>query len=429
MLSFSSRLLVLIALAFVASAPAQSALVTDLGPGCGGPAPILTATPPVPGNPVQFVVDTEFPNAHTWIFVSIGAPAPLPIFGLPCTVYVDLFNPSNFIQLVDSYTDAGGRLEFTIDIPNDPMLAGVQITAQARVWAAGGPIDGDHLSNGLRLTLGDSDPCLLIIDEDGIDNGMSTIEAAARRRGVTDAFLVNDDRPTEIGNPWLRWNTMYPGDVVLLPTGRVDDEGYFALPPNAPFNVSDFAEGLVPQHQLDPIPDVMPLRNPELRALVGRTCVAVVYDSDISINYVPLMGNLQGERLGRFAFTVLEVVLPGTLPESGSSESLVDLLVRVEGPMAGGFGFPIPLRDHEPDSIQLDEARWSMGQLTVVAGSNFAPSAVMTVSVDGILTEATMTFDSRRGRYVGVFDIATDIRGRRITLTTDEGGAYNDFVL
>ena len=38
----------------------------------------------------------------------------------------------------------------------------------------------------------------------------------------------------------------------------------------------------------------IPLRNLDLFGLVGRSCVAVVYDSDISMNYMPVQANLQG---------------------------------------------------------------------------------------------------------------------------------------
>jgi hypothetical protein len=42
--------------------------------------------------------------------------------------------------------------------------------------------------------------------------------------------------------------------------------------------------------------------------LIGKTVCAVVYDSDISINYGPLNGSLKGATLGIVAFTVTNVV-------------------------------------------------------------------------------------------------------------------------
>jgi hypothetical protein len=67
--------------------------------------------------------------------------------------------------------------------------------------------------------------------------------------------------------------------------------------------------GVPSQSRLDKIPAVMPLRALGLDALVGKNVCAVVYDSDISINYdkstFPFTsGNLQGETLGIVAFTV-----------------------------------------------------------------------------------------------------------------------------
>lgn len=74
-----------------------------------------------------------------------------------------------------------------------------------------------------------------------------------------------------------------------------------------------------PEVRLDKIPDVTPLRADGLYGLIDKTACAVVYESDVSINYSPLEGNLQGENLGTVAFQVLDVVyLPGfstgTLP-------------------------------------------------------------------------------------------------------------------
>ena len=102
---------------------------------------------------------------------------------------------------------------------------------------------------------------------------MRGIENAAAGHGVTDDFLVNDDRPTEIGNPPLRWNELFPGDVVLIPTGEVDDEGWFALPEHTPWLLEDFVAGVVPQDRLDKIADVMPLRNHELLECAGINVV------------------------------------------------------------------------------------------------------------------------------------------------------------
>jgi hypothetical protein len=118
--------------------------------------------------------------------------------------------------------------------------------------------------------------CLLIFDEEAIDNDMKTIEAAADCFGVKPDWLVNDDRPTETSNPDLRWNELCAANpdseccMVWEPTGQEDDEGVFALPPvieyyderprhchdtyEGPANydtfVADFIAGTVPQECL-----------------------------------------------------------------------------------------------------------------------------------------------------------------------------------
>ena len=283
--------------------------------------------------------------------------------------------------------------------------------------------------------------CVVIIDEDGIDNDMRSIEAAAASHDVTPDFLVNDDRPTEVGNPPLRWNELFPGDIKLLPTGQVDDEGWFALPEATPWPIADFVAGTIPQNQLDKIPDVMPLRNRDLVRLVGKTCVAVVYDSDISINYSPLNANLQGARYGLFSFTVLAVEVPGSLQESNSSTTLYDLWLRVEPPLIGDVPLQVTIRDHEPDSIQITKARYNQGTHTLIVKGrgNFGPGAHMTLSIDGVdagsnpsvppfLLEFPMIWNPSLGVYESLIFMMTpeDLRGRRVLISTDEGGSFRD---
>jgi hypothetical protein len=270
--------------------------------------------------------------------------------------------------------------------------------------------------------------CLVIIDEETIDNDIKTIEAAAASHNVEADWLVNDDKPTERKNPPLRWNEFFPGDIVIIPGGQVDDEGLFALPKDPPWSFLDFAAGNIPQSQLDKIDDVMPLRNHELYAMIGDTCTAVVYDSDISMNYHPIQGNLQGARYGLFTFTVLDVVVPGSLAESGSSTSLYDLVVRVESPQLPTFSHEITVRDHEPDSIQLlkHEYNAATDTVTVWGESNFSPGAIMTVSIDGFVLEAPMTYNAAQDRYEYSAVTPVNLDGRRVLISTDEGGSYRD---
>ena len=180
---------------------------------------------------------------------------------------------------------------------------------------------------------------LLILDEETIDNGISTIEAAASDLGVSAAELVNDDQPTEDGNPPLRWSDLWscgspnnpdpdPSCEVVLPSGQLCDEGVYVLPQDTPWSVGDFVAGTVPQSQLDEIVGVTPLHTAHLLDLVGTSCVAVVYDSDISMNYGPINGNLTGGRYGLLFFTVLDVIPPSESADSSSSQW--DLVVRID---------------------------------------------------------------------------------------------------
>ena len=189
----------------------------------------------------------------------------------------------------------------------------------------------------------------------------------------------------------------------------------------------------------------MPLRNQELVKLVGRTCVAVVYDSDISMNYEPIYANLQGERYGLFSFHVNDVQVPYRLPEAQSDNSLYELCMDVLPPQEPGLGLIVDIHDHEPDSIAIVRARWSNGTLTIRATSDFAPGsalanlhseAVMTVSVDepdGIACFPPFILEEpvphvSGNRYILEFDTPVDLRGRHVSIQTDEGGSYNAII-
>ena len=178
--------------------------------------------------------------------------------------------------------------------------------------------------------------------------------------------MVNDDQPTEVGNPPLLWSASYSCDdnascEVVLPSGQLCDEGVFALPQDTPWSVGDFVAGTVPQSALDEILGVTPLHTAHLMDLVGKSCVAVVYDSDISMNYGPINGNLKGARYGLLFFTVVDLIPPGSIPESGSSSSQWDLVVRIDpdhrrvnGPIDRGQYI---LQAHQRFTAVVDAAR------------------------------------------------------------------------
>lgn len=264
---------------------------------------------------------------------------------------------------------------------------------------------------------------LVLLGEQAVDNGISSIQTLAQLLGTTPEFLTNDGNTSLIGNPWLPWSLFYAGSEVTLPMGGPGNEAMFVLPSQLPFAFSTFVDGLVPQPALGQVPNVMPLRNHDLADLVGRTFVAVVYDSAIGINYQPLQSNLQGERYGLLAFTVLDVLLPGTISESGSSSSYYDLRVRIEAPMAVAGSYSVPLRDEPADSIQIDQAIWQNGLLTVTGTSAVGATATMTVSIDGFTFESPMVYAPSAAQYQARFRVVQNLVGRRVTISTLEGGS------
>ncbi|MCP4537374.1 MAG: hypothetical protein GY832_09520, partial [Chloroflexi bacterium] len=64
---------------------------------------------------------------------------------------------------------------------------------------------------------------------------------------------------------------------------------------------------------LDEVIGVAPLDNAAIQAMVGNTYGAVVFKSDVSMNYGPTEANLTGGRRGRFTFTVLDAQPCGAL--------------------------------------------------------------------------------------------------------------------
>ena len=223
------------------------------------------------------------------------------------------------------------------------------VVASGLVTAAGAQGLCGPMEDGLTL---------LIADEDFLDNGTSSVEFAAYDCGVTPDMLVNDEDPVEYGNPPLYWNAFCPGGEYWLPTGQIGDEGLFAPGMGTGLDLGMFVTGMIDQAYLDEIPDVRPLRDGPIAGLVGQSVVAVVYDSDVSINtggscYAPAFeANLQGDRYGLFFFTVFDVREAGFLPESRSSDILFEVLVRVDPvPMDYCWTFYV---DPDPDVADLN---------------------------------------------------------------------------
>jgi len=177
----------------------------------------------------------------------------------------------------------------------------------------------------------------LVIDEDSIDNGIEPNDFSGDD--------VNEDN-AEVGvRTQLPFFADNVGETITLHTGEVGDEGWFALKtiPDSWVDEGPTDNGLrnyllagpglgTPdvngdrESLLDKIPDVTPLRATGLELLEGQTVCAVVYDSDISINYDPLDGSLKGANLGTVAFKVTSVTPLVGFSSSSLPEVEVDIL-------------------------------------------------------------------------------------------------------
>ncbi|UTW13429.1 DUF11 domain-containing protein [Marinobacterium rhizophilum] len=171
----------------------------------------------------------------------------------------------------------------------------------------------------------------LIIDEDSIDNNHywwdDGVIPSQNNDNEFSAWDVNDDKAAEGLRDILRFFDVNVGWTIQLFTGQVGDEGWFApqfIPNNWNSHDPDgnglhaYIDGLVPQNKLDKVRNVTPLRSTGLHGLEGGDYCAVVYDSDVSINYGPLNGNLQGANYGIVAFHVL---IDGVKKANGFSSS------------------------------------------------------------------------------------------------------------
>jgi len=183
----------------------------------------------------------------------------------------------------------------------------------------------------------------LLIDEDSIDNGSPP--------NFFSDVAVNDQKAgIGLRAPLPAFDVPNVGERLILHTGEVGDEGWFALktiPPSwAETDPTDdglrnfvgvgnllgpgLGAGTDPEALLDKIPDVTPLRASGLKLLEGQQVCAVVYDSDISMNYGPLSGGLKGSNLGIVALKVLSVTLLTGFSSSSLPQVEVEILNAIE---------------------------------------------------------------------------------------------------
>ena len=183
-------------------------------------------------------------------------------------------------------------------------------------------------------TISNTEAVFLIIDEESIDNGNEPNDFSE--------VDVNDQLAAIGIRTPLKYFQDNVGNEIELYTGDVGDEGWHALKtiPTSWVDAGPTENGLrnylTPgpglgggeddrEVLLDKIPNVTPLRASAISMLKGKTILALVYDSDVSINYSPLNGNLMGSNLGLVAFDVLDAFER----TDGSTGSLPRVLVRI----------------------------------------------------------------------------------------------------
>jgi hypothetical protein len=137
-----------LSVAIATQVPSGIALVTDLGPGCGSPPPVLdvNAAPFIPSPGFAFTIDGA-PSATIAMFASFG---PIPAEIVPgCFVY--LASPISYGVF---FADAAGHAVAPFPIANDVSMNGLAIDWQAAEVVAAGPLWGFlELSNGLEILI------------------------------------------------------------------------------------------------------------------------------------------------------------------------------------------------------------------------------------------------------------------------------------
>ncbi len=226
-------------------------------------------------------------------------------------------------------------------------------------------------ADNVLVVVGVPDAGVLVIDEDSL--GKDQAPNFFSSENVNEG---NADKGVRTQLPVFADNI---GQTFTVYTGEVGDEGWFALKTipgswgtagptsdglrnyvgnpsiSSPHNVgSGLGSGGDPEALLDEIPNVTPLRATGLKQLEGSRVCAVVYKSDISMNYDPLEGSLKGDNQGTVAFDVLSV----TERTNGSSSSLPQVDIQVldarevcEATLTMFTEVPVPTSSSEPFDV------------------------------------------------------------------------------
>jgi hypothetical protein len=210
---------------------------------------------------------------------------------------------------------------------------------------------------------------LLVLDEESLSGKPFKGKAGERERGVLPYFAE------------------HVGETLTVKTGQSGDEGWYA--PNCipakwvggssnaclegaqretaidNFFGANGSSAVPSQSRLDKIPAVMPLRALGLTSLIGEDVCAVVYESDVSVNYntssFPFTdANLQGKALGVVAFRVDAV----TWAKKSSSTLPQMTLTILDASVCGDwvlFNAPVPGSSSEPNDTRADRPVTSIG--------------------------------------------------------------------
>ncbi|MGC9326771.1 MAG: LamG domain-containing protein, partial [Candidatus Hinthialibacter sp.] len=248
----------------------------------------------------------------------------------------------------------------------------------------------------LKINMFREKPIILVIDEDSIDNG--------NEPNLFTDTEVNDDIANIGVRDILRYFKNHVGERITLFTGQVGDEGWYALKTipdswmktgtlndgvvnylNAAPGLGTSGDGMEAETLLDAIPDVTPLRASGLKMLEGYMVCAVVYDSDVSVNYSPLMGSLKGANLGTVAFRVISVqsnygysdsTLPKVVIEILDYNNLKQMPMQLfsEAPVPASSSEPMDVNPIEPFTEDL-VAYWDFNDGEGIVAQDRSPNA------------------------------------------------------
>ena len=173
---------------------------------------------------------------------------------------------------------------------------------------------------------------LLILDGDALapgrdPNRFSEHDLGCERKKVGNRSTVD-------------WFARHIGHEMVLPSGDVGDEGWFAptqvrigwksAGPEQGDGLRNYAEagpglGSPDSHGntetlLENVPGLAPLRALGLTRLEGRSICAITVDGEVTMKYNPLSGDIRGKSIGKIAFQVLSVGGPSRRWSNGGQE-------------------------------------------------------------------------------------------------------------